>query len=597
MILLLLSFIAGILTVLAPCTLALLPVIVGGTLSGERSMRRAFTVTAALGVSVILFTLILKVSTAFINVPQSFWEILSGVIIFGLGLTMIFPKLLDKIPFLSMINRDSSKLVSAGYQKQNFVGDILIGVSLGPVFSSCSPTYFLILATILPASIALGVVYLLVYTVGLCGTLLLISVAGQKLLEKFNIASDPNGWLKKTIGVIFLALGVLIMTGWETQLETALTNSGYFDVTQIEQNLLQKTSNSQPVQNTFATSTSAITATSSQAYAAQLLAYDEAHYQKAPEIADPSGFINTGGLPISISQFKGKKAVLIDFWTYSCINCQRTEPYMKAWYTKYSDQGLEIISIHTPEFSFEKVQSNVQNAVNGFGIKYPVVMDNNYGTWNAFGNEYWPNKYLIDVNGYIVYNHAGEGNYDVTEEAIQKALKERDAALGLPDTVPSGIVNPSDAVSMDLNGVQSPETYFGANRNEYLANGNVGATGMQTLTVPSSINMNSLYLGGAWNFQPEYAQAATGSEITYEYSAKNLYFVAASEDPNGTQIKITVDGKAPGAMAGADVSADGTATIKEDRLYKLLQGTSYGTHTIKIEAEGSGLDAYTFTFG
>ena len=485
-------------------------------------------------------------------------------------------------------------MFAVGYQKQNFIGDVLIGVSLGPVFSSCSPTYFLILATVLPKSLAEGILYLFVYTIGFCGTLLLISVAGQKLLAKFDIASDPNGWLKKSIGILFLILGILIMTGFETKLETALTNSGYFDVTQVEQKLLQS---SQSSSQNVSTSTPAISATSSSAYAAQLLAYDEAHYQKAPEIADPSGFINTGGLPIDIAQFKGKKVVLIDFWTYSCINCQRTLPYMKAWYTKYSDQGLEIISIHTPEFSFEKVQSNVEDAVKSDGIQYPVVMDNNYGTWNAFGNEYWPNKYLIDVNGYVVYNHAGEGNYDVTERAIQQALTERDAALGLPDTVPTGIVNPNDAVSINFSQVASPETYFGANRNEYLANGNGGTTGMQTLTIPSSINMNNLYLGGQWNFQPEYAQAATGSEITYEYSAKNLYFVAASENPSGTKIKITVDGKAPGAMAGADVSADGTATITGDRLYNLLQNNSYGTHTIQIQIEESGLDAYTFTFG
>ncbi len=593
MILLALSLIAGILTVLAPCTLALLPVIVGGTLSGERNMRRAFVVTTSLGVSVILFTLILKVSTVFINVPQSFWQILSGVIIFGLGLTMVFPKLLDKIPFLSMINRDSNKLITVGYQKQNFIGDVLIGVALGPVFSSCSPTYFLILATVLPRSIVVGILYLLVYTIGLCGTLLLISVAGQKLLAKFNIASDPNGWLKKTIGVIFVALGILIMFGLDTQIESAITNSGYFDVTKIEQNLLENSQSS----NTIATSTVTLNATSSAENAAKLLAYDEAHYQKAPEITDPSAFINTNGSPITIGQFKNKKIVLVYFWTYSCINCERATPYIKAWNAKYASEGLEIIGIHTPEFSFEKVQSNVEQAVATDAITYPVVMDNDYGTWNAFGNEYWPNTYLIDAEGYIVYNHPGEGDYDVTEEAIQKALGQLDTVLGTSTPISAGIVNPSDAVSINYSAVASPETYFGSNRNEYLSNGNQSVNGMQSLVIPSLIAMNQLYLGGNWNFTPQYAQAATGSEIEYQYSAKNLYFVAASENPAGTQIKITVDGKAPGAMAGADVSPDGTATIQGDKLYKLLQSDSYGTHTVKIEVEGSGLDAYTFTFG
>ena len=191
MILFLLSLLAGVLTVLAPCTISLLPVIVGGSVSGERSARRALVVTASLGVSVVLFTFILKVSTAFITVPQSFWHELSGVVIIVLGVAYVFPALYERLPLLNRLNRSSNRLLATGYQQHNFTGDVLIGAALGPVFSSCSPTYFLILAAVLPVSVVLGTLYLIAYVIGLCGTLLIVAAAGQKLLQLLGVASDP----------------------------------------------------------------------------------------------------------------------------------------------------------------------------------------------------------------------------------------------------------------------------------------------------------------------------------------------------------------------------------------------------------------------
>ena len=607
MILLVTSFLAGVLTILAPCTISLLPVIVGGTLSGGSSLRRIVTVTLSLGVSVVLFTLILKVSTALINVPQAFWQELSGVIIIALGIAMIFPKLWDMIPFLGKVNQESNKALAVGYQKQNFAGDVLTGAALGPVFSSCSPTYFLILATVLPRSIPEGVGYLLVYALGLCGGLFVVALAGAKLLEALGIASDPNGWIKRTIGVLFLALGVAIFLGFDKNIETFAAEH-FYDVTQIEQKLLSSqgspvtTLSPAPEATTTDTmgeamatnaTTSATSAKPSTLSAAARIAMKQLEYPKAPEIADPSGFINTDNQPITIGQFKGKKVVLIDFWTYSCINCQRTLPYVKAWYDKYHDQGLEIISIHTPEFAFEHVLGNVHKAVVGFGIKYPVVLDNDYGTWNAFGNSYWPRKYLIDIDGYIVYDHAGEGNYDETEAAIQKALKERMDVLGMQGSVASGTVAPKDAVT-DIE-AQSPETYFGANRNQYLGNGAQGKTGTQTFTTPSDIALNTLYLGGSWTVTPEFAEAHPGASITYRYAAKSVYFVASS--PGTAVVEIMIDGKPIDAsMRGADVK-DSKATISENRLYKIVEDQGGAVHTLEMRIESGTLDAYTFTFG
>ena len=313
----------------------------------------------------------------------------------------------------------------------------------------------------------------------------------------------------------------------------------------------------------------------------------------APE---SSGFINTA--PFKLKDLIGNKVVLIDFWTYTCINCLRAQPYLNAWYDKYKDQGLVIIGIEAPEFDFEKNYNNVvQSIKDQYHITYPVVEDNNMATWNAYQNQYWPADYLIDIGGYVTDTHFGEGDYAGTESKIQAALKQRDQVLGLPDTVPTGTVNPSDVIAVSSNGVQSPETYFGAARNEFLGNGTQGAVGVQQLTVPSTIQANSLYLDGTWNFQNEYASnQAAGAKIIYKYSSKNVYMVATASKP--VKITVLVDGKPiSAAMRGADVAADGTVTIQENRLYKLIEGSDYGEHTLEIIVNNPGLDAYTFTFG
>ena len=268
------------------------------------------------------------------------------------------------------------------------------------------------------------------------------------------------------------------------------------------------------------------------------------------------------------------------------------------WYDKYHDQGLEIIGVHTPEFAFEHVLANVQQAVQKFGLKYPVVLDNTYATWNAFGNQFWPRKYLIDIDGYIVYDHAGEGNYEETASAIERALAERAARLNL--AMPGGDAGriPNDITEVDISQLGSPEVYFGAARNEHLGDGVPGRTGEQTLKTPIDLRANTLYVGGTWNFSNEYARnAARGATITFVYKAKNVYFVAAA--PGGSvKIKVTRDGGKPlGSAAGKDIDTRGEATILEDRLYHLVGDSDYGIHTIEIEVQGAGLEAYTFTFG
>jgi thiol-disulfide isomerase/thioredoxin len=317
-----------------------------------------------------------------------------------------------------------------------------------------------------------------------------------------------------------------------------------------------------------------------------------------------NGFINSQ--PFTLKSLIGKKVILLDFWTYSCINCQRTIPYLNAWYDKYKDKGLVIVGVHTPEFDFEKDYNNVLNGVKSLGIEYPVVQDNNMATWSAYQNEYWPHEYLIDIDGFIVHDKIGEGSYDETEMAIQKALMEREQVLGMQNNISTSIANPSNVITVDSSKPLSPETYFGSNRNNYFANGQSGLAGIQNLTepLPSAINADAFYLDGSWNFTPELAEnTSAGAKIIYKYSAKNVYFVASSKNPNeGVKIKVLRDGiLLTGNERGEDVASDGTVTIKENRLYKIVKGSDYGEHTLEIDVMDSGmksrLDAYTFTFG
>jgi thiol-disulfide isomerase/thioredoxin len=305
-------------------------------------------------------------------------------------------------------------------------------------------------------------------------------------------------------------------------------------------------------------------------------------YPLAKEITTPDGYIN--GDKINVSNYIGQKVVLLDFWTYSCINCQRTFPYLNSWYDKYKDQGLEIIGVHTPEFEFEKNYQNVQAAVTKYGIKYPVVLDNDYSTWTAYENHYWPHEYLIDIDGYIVYDHIGEGGYDKTERKIQELLRERSLALGENRLIEGDIAQPALTAENILGSPKSPETYFGASRNEFLGNGRKNVLGPAQFITPPKLQANTLYFDGAWNIANEFAvNESTGAKITYPYSAANVFLVAGSE--TGAKIKIYKDGLLVGET-----------TITSYGLYPLITN-SQGAHTLEIVIDKPGLKAYTLTFG
>jgi len=588
MLLLFISFIAGVLTILAPCILPLLPVIVGHSITDTTpNRRRLFVVVLSLGISIILFTLLLKASSLLIDIPEDFWKWISGGIIFLFGLTMLFPNIWENFSLANTLSLKSNKVLATGYQKNSIWGDVIIGASLGPIFSACSPTYFVILATVLPVSFFLGIVYLFTYVLGLSLALIIIALIGERIMAKVGKVSDPNGWFKKIFGVVFIMVAIAIISGYDKKLQISLLDAGFLDVTKIEQKLLDK--NEKKDENISGTSSAGEnTEVGDKTKVNEELFLNikekSEKFILAPDISTPDGFINTNNLPITISEFKGKKVVLLDIWTYSCINCQRTIPYLNEWHKKYEDEGLVIIGLHTPEFSFEKIQKNVEKAVKDFGIKYPVVLDNDFSTWKAYKNQYWPRKYLIDIDGYIVYDHAGEGQYNEAEVAIQKALRERIDRLKMNIAVSSNISRPSGVISVDSGKVKSPEVYFGSARNEYLENGRAGISGEQIFSLPQEISFNNLYLEGTWNLTSEYAENKNTSSIIFNYEARNVYMTAGST--LGVEVEIYKD----------DIFIK-KITIKDETLYSIIEDADYGKHTLKIKIPREGLKAFTFTFG
>ncbi len=316
-----------------------------------------------------------------------------------------------------------------------------------------------------------------------------------------------------------------------------------------------------PAGDDFASSTVAAPAAGAASSSrADIIAQKSLEYPRAKEIVDPTGFINTpDGLPITISEYIGKKVILIDFWTYSCINCQRTIPYLNDWYTKYEDKGLVIIGIHTPEFDFEKDINNVKTAVQKFGIQYPVVLDSDMGTWNAYGNLYWPREYLIDIDGFIREDHIGEGGYSDTENTIQGLLMERAQILGAST---SGIATTTVSNPADQMPNISQETYFGSFRGEDV----------------------SSFLVGDWGVESQYAQGGNSSTLVFPYTAKYVYVVAESDTP--TNVDVLIDGK-----------QSRTVSISGAQLYTLVSGKDVESHTLTLKPEKPGVKIFTLTFG
>jgi thiol-disulfide isomerase/thioredoxin len=315
-----------------------------------------------------------------------------------------------------------------------------------------------------------------------------------------------------------------------------------------------------------------------------------------PELAGATAWLNSK--PLTRKALHGK-VVVVDFWTYSCINCLRALPYINAWYQHYKDSGLVIIGVHSPEFAFEKDAGNVRNAVQKFGIKYPVAIDSDFALWKAFNNKFWPAHYFIDAEGKIRGHHFGEGKYERSERTIRKLLVEA-GAKNLPDPLDSaageGVSAASDAVN-----VASPETYLGFERAEnFVSPGSFIRNAVKAYEIPHSLTLNQWALGGRWKVSGEKAVLdSVPGRVTFRFRARDLHLVLGPGAKGApVRFRVLLDGKAPGADHGMDIDADGAGVVREQRLYQLIrQSGPVQEHEFTIEFLDAHVEAYSFTFG
>lgn len=565
-----LSLLAGLLTVLAPCVLPFLPVIVGGSLGGQ-SKWRPYLVATSLIASLLVFTLLLKASTLLINVNPAVWTTVSGVLVILLGLVMLFPNVWATVSLKLGLERSHELLQKANQeQRKGWVSAVLTGFALGPVFSSCSPTYAWVVASVLPAEPVAGFIYLALYCTGVAVALLLISLLGRKLIERIKWAANPRGWFQRTIAILFIIVGLLVATGIDKKFQTwAATYAP--GLTRFEEKILPAEAAPQ--------------GQSQQAVAAGQPDPADGHFNanyQAPEFKGLDTWINSE--PQTLKDLSGK-VVLVDFWTYSCINCIRTQPYLNDWYEKYHDQGFEIIGVHAPEFSFEKLPDNVRKAVQDAQIKYPVALDNNFQTWNAYRNRYWPAKYLIDQNGQVRYTHFGEGEYGETEENIRALLK-----VSGDNTKPQA----TGAAAA----FQSPETYLGSTRavgfhgKETYHNGEKDFHGDST-----SLVENQWTLTGKWQVENEKITALSdGATLSYRFNGKEMYLVMSVAEGVSGQVQVKVANEQYAQAYGLDAPS-GQVKISGAKLYRLVSLPQAEVGTLVTLTFSKGVSANAFTFG
>jgi cytochrome c biogenesis protein CcdA/thiol-disulfide isomerase/thioredoxin len=546
----------------------MLPIILGGSLAGEKKDRwRPYIITASLVVSLIVFTILLKASTALIGIDPRVWSIGSGLLVVTLGIFMLFPMLWAQMIGRLGIEHRTQGLLGKAYQSGNgTLSAVLIGAALGPVFSSCSPTYAWVIATVLPESALRGVFYLAIYCLGVASSLLAIALLGRRLLQKIKWAANPGGWFQRAIAVLFILVGIFVATGWDKKIQTYLVDKDILNLIQLEQKLVPS-DDSSPAPSTK----------SSNKQRFNIAPYD------APDFTNIASWLNSE--PLTLANVKGK-VVLVDFWTYSCINCQRTQPYLNAWYSKYKDAGFEIIGVHAPEFAFEKVPENVKRAIADENILYPVALDNDFATWRAYRNQYWPAKYLVDKDGQVRYTHFGEGAYDETERTIQALLKESGNAV----TAPLEAAQKGSSVRRG----QTPETYLGYDRAaRFMNTEQFVADKPVTYTTAQSVNSDSWSLGGSWQMGGESSQSlAQDTTLTLKFSARYVHLVMSG--PPGARITTTVAGQL--VPDGTD-SKNSSVTLDGPRLYTLVSLNQFMTdQTLKLTFP-AGVTINAFTFG
>ena len=575
------AFLAGIITILSPCILPILPIVLSGSVgSGKRKPQGIVT---GFVLSFTFFTLFLSALVKATGISADALRGFSIVIILLFGISLLLPQfqvLMEKM-FSKFSNKFAvTRSASSGQARQGFGGGVWVGLSLGLIWTPCvGPIIASVITLAATSQVNFAAFFItLAYSLGTAIPMLAIMYGGRGLLQKVPWLLPNTEKIQKAFGILMIITAIGIFFNVDRKFQTYIleTFPQYgTGLTKLEDNDAVK----KQLDKLFRKDS-----TDNAGNIGKPM-FDMQKGPLAPEIIPGGAWLNSK--PLTMKELRGK-VVLVDFWTYSCINCQRTMPYLKDWYTKYKDKGFVIIGVHSPEFEFEKSEKNVAQALENFGLKYPVVQDNNFDTWKVYGNRYWPAKYLVDKDGYVRYSHFGEGAYAETEKTIQDLLKETGQKVDVK------IKNETDSFrGFGL----SPEGYLGYQRMLDLMGSGKADPGEQLFALSSEVSPNKFSFGGTWNITKESAVAGEDAVLAYNFNAEKVFLVLRPMRASIGTVKVYLDGKLVNQkVAGADVK-DGIVTVDSDRLYELidLKGNA-GNHLLKLEFS-DGVEAFAFTFG
>lgn len=569
------AFLSGFVTILTPCIWPLLPIVLSTSVTGK-SHHRPLGVTLGIMVSFAIVTLLISYAVRIFHFDPNVLRILAVVVIVFLGLTLLVPSL--SVLIEGFLSRISSYFGNKGQRQGNgFLPGFLTGLSVGIVWSPCAGPILAAIATLaatgkLSINVALITLF---YIVGVGIPLFIFAYGGQKLFSKTKFISEKTQLIQKIFGIVMILTALAIYTNYDVYLQSQFLNAF-----PSLNSTLSSVGNNNKVRdqlNQLKGQKSVISQNSN------LNLFNT--NIKAPDLTGGTKWLNSN--PLTIYGLKGK-VVLIDFWTYTCINCIRTLPHVTGWYEKYKNNNFVVIGVHTPEFEFEHETSNVQKAMRTYNINYPVVQDNEYNIWNNYSNQYWPAEYLIDSQGKIRRYHFGEGEYDKMEMAIQALLKEAG------QKVPNSITNmPDQTPKAQI----SSETYLGSNRMQYYyPDGNTGNV-LKNFLLPTDLPQNSFGLGGVWKISPEDATAANGASLKYNFYADKVFLVLRPGSKGISSVQVYLDGHLVDRIdAGADV-INGIVKVDSDRLYNLIDlHGNVGNHILELRLE-DGIQVFAFTFG
>jgi cytochrome c biogenesis protein CcdA/thiol-disulfide isomerase/thioredoxin len=600
-----LVYLGGVLTILSPCILPVLPFVFAR--SEQKFLNNGLPMLLGMAVTFAGIATLAAVGGSWAVRVNQYGRVFALVLLTAFAATLLSPRLADWLarPFVALGNRLAQPTAAAS-GRLGIVNSALLGVATGLLWAPCAgPILGLILTgAAISGPNARTTLLLFAYAAGAATSLAIALLAGSRVFAFLKKSLGAGEWLRRALGVAVLVAVVAIVLGWDSSILTQLSLNG---TNSLEQSLIEKidpgaaAAPGGSMAMAMSNSTMAMSNSKADGHAMMMSgaksAGDLPVEGEIPSFAGATLWLNSA--PLTPEALRGK-VVMVDFWTYSCINCLRALPYVKAWYEKYKDHGLVVIGVHAPEFAFEKDPSNVRRAVADLKITYPVALDNDYVIWQAFNNQYWPAHYFIDATGRIRAHHFGEGNYDESEQIIRTLLTEAGNTslppAGTGAAKAGGVQAPPDEAHD-----QSPETYVGYRRADNFASpGGFVQDQSHPYTAPAALKLNQWALAGSWNVDPEKAVLASApGKIVFRFYARDLHLVLGpSQDGKPVRFRVTLDGAPPQTNHGADTDSQGAGVIDSQRLYQLIrQSGEVGEHVFSIEFLDSGVQAYSFTFG